>query len=60
MGILDKAFRYVPAASSDIRKTFAAWNRDYAKMWNEAHAENESRSQPVRAVVTKIVQRGGK
>lgn len=53
MGILDKSFRYVPAAKTDIRLTFKRIRREQAEA-------KQSAQQPVRAVVTKIVQRGGK
>ena len=41
--ILDKAFRYVPAAATDIRKTFARVRKQIA----EQKAATEAKVQPI-------------
>lgn len=53
MGILDKSFRYVPSHKTDVAATIKREQKRLAEA-------KQSAQQPVRAVVTKIVQRGGK
>lgn len=45
MNILDKRFKYTPAAQTDIGARFKRIAREYAKMWDEAHAENRRRDE---------------
>lgn len=42
--ILSKDFRYTNSATTDLRKTFTAWHRQYAKDWADAHAEQSARN----------------
>lgn len=51
--ILDKNFKYTCAAKTSIAQTFKRVRKEMAEAKQFAQ-------QPVRAVVTKIVQRGGK
>lgn len=50
MSILDPKFRYVPAAATDIRKTFARIRRELRK-------ESDRREQQ-RPVIARIAARG--
>lgn len=43
--ILDKRFKYTPSSQSDISVRFKRIAREYAKMWEEAHAENKRRDE---------------
>lgn len=54
MGILDPKFRYVPAAATDIRKTFARVRRQLAKDAAERARGNE---QSGRTVVSPLRRR---
>lgn len=56
--ILDKSFRYTPSASTDVRKTFAAWHRQYSKAWDDAHAENDARNAAEAEAVVRPIARG--
>lgn len=55
--ILDPKFKYTPSASTDVRKTFAKWQREYAKAWDDAHAENDARNAEVRKSVVRQLGR---
>ena len=57
--ITDPTFRYTPAAQTDIRKSRMKWLREYAKAFDEAHAENAARDAR-RATVTEIKRKGAK
>jgi hypothetical protein len=48
--ILDPAFKYVPAASTDLRKTFARVRREQAKVAEEA----KIKVTPLKRNVTKL------
>lgn len=43
--ILDKGFRYVPAANTDIRKTFARYLREQAA---KKEREQQNKVRPIR------------
>lgn len=58
--ITDKAFRYTPSASTDIRKSRLKWLREYARDWEAAHAENAFRNMVPANVSALSVKRGSK
>lgn len=58
--ILDPKFRYTPAAQTDLRASFRKWQRDYAKDWTDAHAEQSARNlAEAREVVRPISRKKG-